>query len=219
MSPEELAVRCPTLYHVTTPGAWQTTKLHGLLTTTHILDLFQVETTVRADLETRSRRSEVALTHAQYGQIILNDNRPLSESALLKCLDDDLTAAQWLQMLNARVFFWPNPKALQNHLHAKLNRQRTREVIVIDTLEFAKAHAKRIELSPINSGATLRKAARRGLKTFTPLERYSFREWRRLRQGYDNIREIAVRGSIIDIARYVVDVYRTDATKPSTSTD
>lgn len=64
-----------------------------------------------------------------------------------------------------------------------------------------------MELSPINSGSTIRAAARRGLKIFTPLLQYPFTEWRKLRNGYDNICEITVRNSIPDIVSYVSDVY------------
>lgn len=66
-----------------------------------------------------------------------------------------------------------------------------------------------MELSPINSGATLRKAARRGLKTFTPLLQYTLDEWRKLRGGRDDIREITVRNSVKDITNYIITIYTT----------
>lgn len=83
---------------------------------------------------------------------------------------------------------------------------RAREVIVIDTLSLVKAHAHNVELCPINSGATLRKAARRGLKTFSPLSKYTFNEWCKLRGRRDQIHEIIVRGQVSDIADHAVEV-------------
>lgn len=209
MTPEELAARCPQLYHVTTPGAWASIQKNGLLSTACLLDRFEIAGDGRLTLETRRRPSEVVLEHPDHGLAIINDNFPLSEQALATCLDDHLTPSDWLRLLNGRVFFWPCQESLNRLLGAKLNRTRQREVIVVDTLGLAKAHAQRMELCPINSGATLRKAARRGLNTFTPLLRHPFQEWRKLRGGNDQIREVTVQGPVLDIARHTKDVFLT----------
>lgn len=209
MTPEELAVRHPRLYHVTTPGAWESIREKGLLSTTHILNLFEIEGLQRRSLEAMRRSSEVPLKHPHYGHLILNDNVPLSDQALRGCLDDQLTPSDWLRLLNARVFFWPSEESLNRLLSARLNRQRQREVIVVDTLSLARKHAQHIELCPINSGATLRKAARRGLNTFTPMLKHSFKEWSKLRGRRDEIREVTVHSHVIDIADHMVEVFHT----------
>ncbi|KTD24241.1 MULTISPECIES: DUF7002 family protein [Legionella] len=209
MTPEELAARHPCLYHITAPGAGESIKQKGLLSTSCILDLYNIQGASRVNIELHRRPSEITLEHAQYGRIVINDNIPLTESALAKCLEDDLTPSDWLRLLNARVFFWASKQSLERHLNARLNCNRQREVIVVDTLSLAKAHAERMELSPINSGATLRKAARRGLKTFTPLLQYTLDEWRKLRGGRDDIREITVRNSVKDITNYIITIYTT----------
>lgn len=206
MTPEELAHQHPRLYHVTEPGAWDSIKQKGLLSTTRLLDLFEV--THRSLLETKRRAQAIPLEHPQHGQVILNDNLPLSEAALAKCLDDGLTPADWLSMLNQRVFFWASEEGLLRLLAARLNRQRVREVLVINTLSLAKNYAPVMELCPINSGATLRKPARRGLNTFTPLLSHSFQEWRKLRGKRDQILEIVVLYQVPDIAEHVVDILR-----------
>ncbi|MCI5054480.1 MAG: hypothetical protein MRY83_00080 [Flavobacteriales bacterium] len=206
MTPEELATRHPHLYHVTEPGAWKDIKQNGLLSTTRLLDLFEVEKEKRIIIETRRRSSSVVIEHSRYGRAIINDNLPLNEKSLAKCLDHGLTPADWLRILNSRVFFWASQDGLDRLLGARLNRNRVREVLVVDTLGLAKAYADRIELCPINSGATIRKAARRGLNTFSPLGQYSFSEWSRLRGQRDNIREITVRDAVSDIANYILDV-------------
>lgn len=208
MKPSELAERHPRLYHLTEPGAWENIKKNGLLSTSYILDLFEIEGLDREKIEANRRPSAVQLDHFYYGHVVINDNIPLIEKALVNCLDDGLMPSDWFRILNARVFFWPSLEDLNRLLSARLNRTRQRDVIVVDTFSLAKAHAKRIELSPINSGATLRKAARRGLYTFTPLLKYSFSDWRKLRGRHDQIREVVVQNHVIDIANHTIEVLR-----------
>ncbi|MBY0282006.1 MAG: hypothetical protein K2W94_07625, partial [Alphaproteobacteria bacterium] len=181
MTPQELAEKHPCLYHVTEPGAWESIKKRGLLSTTHLLDLFEIKGQQRQEIEERRRPTTIQLEHPIHGSVIINDNIPLSEKALLNCLDDHLIPSEWLRILNERVFFWASKEGLDRLLGARLNRGRAREILVVDTLSLVKAHVDQVELCPINSGATIRKAARRGLETFTPLSRYTFKEWSKLR--------------------------------------
>lgn len=213
MSPEDLSARHPRLYHVTEPGAWSNIKEKGLLSTAHLLNLFDTNQEQRTIIETKPRSSSVTLQHPLHGRVIINDNLPLSEKALTKCLDHNLLPADWLRILNSRVFFWANEEGLNRLLNAKLNRTRAREVLIVDTLSLAKAHAERIEICPINSGSTLRKAARRGLNTFTPLLEHSFNDWSKLRGGRDKILEITVKDHVADIAEHILDVVLVDKGK------
>ncbi|MBX9700164.1 MAG: hypothetical protein K2X74_12060 [Acetobacteraceae bacterium] len=207
MTPEELAALHPRLFHLTTPGAWPTIAARGLLSTAALVALFELPTERRAALTGQRRPAEVPLRHPAHGLAVLNDNLPLSEAALAGCLDDGLTPADWLGMLNARVFFWADEAGLARLVGARMNRGRAREVLVFDTLPLARAHAERLELCPINSGATLRRPARRGLSTFTPLGAMSHAEWRRRRgmSAPDRILEVAVRDGVPDIARFLVE--------------
>lgn len=211
MIPEELAARHPRLYHVTEPGAWLNIKKNGLLSTSLLLELFEIESLQRSVIETKRRPSMIPLEHPQHGRIVINDNLPLNEQVLANCLDDGLTPADWLRMLNARVFFWASKEGLNRLLGARFNRNRLREVIVVDTLSLAKVHSERMELCPINSGATLRKAARRGLNTFTKMLLYSFEDWRKLRGRHDQILEITVQDHVIDIAQHTLEVLQTES--------
>ena len=42
LTPEYLAQRWPRLYHMAEAGSWESVKRHGLLSTTALLDLFEV---------------------------------------------------------------------------------------------------------------------------------------------------------------------------------
>lgn len=204
MTPEELAERHPHLYHVTTPGAWPLMAKIGLLSSSELLSTFGYDAHAAAALTSMRRPVEVPISCEAHGVAVLNDNSPLTESALAKCLDDGLAPVDWLAMLNARVFFWADRDGLSRLLGARFNRGRMREVLVFDTLPLARAHGERMELCPINSGATIRKPARRGLSTFTPLFAKPYQEWRKQRGGNDNILEVTARDGVRDISKYLL---------------
>ncbi len=211
MTPTDLAARHPLLYHVTSPGAWPSIARLGLLPASGLLDMFEVEPERRAALTTRRRPAEVSIEHPRHGAATLSDNLPLSERALAACLDDGLAPPDWLRLLNARVFFWADRDGLARLLGARVNRARPRLILAFDTLGLAAAHAARVEISPINSGATIRKPARRGASTFTPLLAMPYPAWRRRRGGRDRILEVVVRGPVPDAARHLVDAWTTAA--------
>ena len=199
---------------MTAPDAWRSIARRGLLPASALLDLFEVDPERRRALVAAPRRAEAPLAHPEYGGAVLSDNLPLSERALAGCLDGGLTPEDWLCLLNARVFFWADADGLARLLGARVNRARARTVLAFDTLGLARAHAERVELSPINSGSTIRRPARRGPATFTPMLAMGYAEWRRQRGGRDRILEVIVRGSVPDIARHIVSIRTVEAARP-----
>lgn len=204
MSPDDLAARHPRLYHVAEPGALPGIVRHGLLPTSTLLSLFEVAPADRPAIERRRRPIGVPLTHPVHGEAVINDNVPLSETALVACLDDGLAPADWLAILNRRVFFWPDEESLAGLRGARLNRDRDRLVLVLDKVSLARRHGERMELAAINTGSTIRRPARRGLSTFTPLHRHDYETWRRLRCGRDRIREVTVVGGVTEVADHLI---------------
>jgi hypothetical protein len=203
MSPEDLAARHPRLYHVTDPRALPGILRFGLLPTSDLLSLFAVPDTVRRSIERRRRPASVPLLHPVHGQAVITDNQPLNELALKACLDDGLTPEDWLIMLNGRSFFWPDERGLNRLLGARLNRKRQRLVLVLDTLSLTRRYQAQMEVSAINSGSTIRRAARRGLSTFVPLSRFGS-----LQRPGDRrvpIREVTVVGGVQDVAEYLIE--------------
>lgn len=208
MTPEHLAARHPRLFHQTDPSAWPLIEAHGLLPASELVRR------AGADVEalTRTRRPREVRLDADFGRVTINDNIPLSERALEGCLTDGLTPADWCATLAARVFFWTEERHLARLLDARTNRKRPRLVLVLDTLSFARAHVSRIELSPINSGSTIRKPAPRGLHTFAPMRAFdSYRDWaeQRMRLGLvtsrDTVKEVVVPGAVEDAAAHVAE--------------
>jgi hypothetical protein len=210
VTPADLALEAPRLFHVTTPGAAASILAHGLRCTTSLVQASTLPAEQRRALLTTRRAAEVPLTLQDGRSVRLNDNLPLSIKSLQTCLDDGWSPADWIAHLNQHVFFWPSEQRLLSLLGARMNREREREVLVFDTSSLVAAHLARVGLSPINSGASMRKAARRGAATFTPISADSFAQWRRLRgrSQPDDVAEVVVRGDVPDAALHLVEVRR-----------
>jgi hypothetical protein len=200
MTPGELAALHPKLFHVTVPENLPGIRARGLLTAARLVDLFDVSPAARAAIVARPRPARVTLRHATYGTAIINDNTPLSEAALARCLDDGLAPLDWMAMLNTRVFFWAQADEVPTLTGARLNRRRRLAVLEIDTLGLARAHADRVEISPINSGSTIRRPARRGHATFRPLAAVAARPKPR-------VREVVVRDGVVPLAPHLLAVH------------
>jgi hypothetical protein len=208
LTPEELAERHPVLFHVTEEAGLPSLHSHGLLSTEHLLRLFEIEESRATKLLTERRPKMVVLNHPLYGHAVLNDNRPISDNMLLKCLDDGLLPADWMRMLNARVFFWPSRDKSNSLIEAQENNGRAKVVMEIDTLSLAKAHGERMQLAPINTGSATRRPARRGLSTYTPLLSLSYSDWQKKRGGRDRLVEVVVVGSVPDLASHLKSIKR-----------
>jgi hypothetical protein len=123
-----------------------------------------------------------------------------------------MTAQQWLSALNERVFFWLHPQRLDQLRHARRNRGRAHDVLVIDTASLLGAHGPRVQLSAINSGSTLYpNAPQRGTGTFQPIRDYPYAERLRGRTPQTAVVELAVPGGVRDLAGHVIDQYQVPA--------
>lgn len=216
MTVEELAHRHPCLYHLTLPSAWEGIERYGLLSTSALLDLFGVVGAQRGAIESQRRVQRMVITHPIHGQATITDNLPLSEKALANCLDDGLSATDWLKMLNQRVFLWPSEKRFSGLLNARANRFNEMMIIAFDTHALLSAHFNFVDLSPINSGSTIHRPARRGLGTFTRAHEISYKDWQRRRGRVDQIKEVTIFGSIPNAREFVTDI-RHVAPRPSLS--
>ena len=207
MSPEELASIHPYLYHVTRPQMVPSIKAHGLLSASGLLALFEVPLEERQLIDAQRRSSNVEITHPVHGKAMLTDNGPLSEGALLKCLDDGLRPADWMRMLNRRIFFWVDEKNVDIHLRACIRNDEKRIVLMFNTLGLIQSCFERVELAAINTGSTMRSPARRGLSTFVPACKYTYRQWQRLRGKRDHIKEVTVLNGVADIETHLLGYY------------
>jgi hypothetical protein len=182
---------------------WESIRDTGLLSTTALLDRFGVAGAERERIESARRPVSVELQHPIHGCAVIRDNIPMTDSALLKCLQD-CSPREWYEILNRRVFFWLSRERLLRLLGAKAYRTQRQLVITVDTEALLARHASRVTLSPINSGSTIMKPQPRGRDTFQPISEYPFEYWRRKRNVRDAVVELSVDYSVPDLRDFVL---------------
>lgn len=199
----ELLRHCPTLYHMAERGSWPSIRRHGLLSTSALLDLWQVGGVRREEIEATRRPQGVALEHPTLGRAVVRDQKPMDDAGLVRCLRDGLAPADWYRLLNARVFFWLTRARLHRLLTAKPYRAIEHDVLELDAAEFVAAYGARITLSPINSGVTRPFPRARGRDTFLPIADYPYAHWRARRPRGERVVELSVLDGVGDVERFV----------------
>jgi hypothetical protein len=202
----ELIGGFPRLYHVTDGGAWRSICTHGLLSTSALLDLSGIQGTARAAFESERRAAGMILRRAASPDVLLRDQTPMSDKALIGCLVDGMTPREWYETLNSKVFFWTSMRRLQRMLTAKAGRDAAQLVLTVDTRRLVEAHRHRILLSGMNSGSTIRRPLPRGLNTFLPIAEFPYEERRRTRSQSDALVELVVEGAVPDIMDHMIEV-------------
>jgi hypothetical protein len=199
LNPERLASRYSVLFHMAEDGSLQSIKKRGLLSTSALLDLFEIEGEERLAIESARRPEIVQLMHPEQGVALVRDNKPMQEKSLERCLRG-MTPREWYEHLNRRVFFWVDRKRLLKLLGARAYRDRPHLVLEVDTAKLLERHADRVALSPINSGATFAmNPAPRGPDTF-----------RRIADHPDDrpVVELAMDYAVPDLASLTISVSR-----------
>jgi hypothetical protein len=207
LNAERLAARWPVLFHMAEAGSWPAIRRDGLLSTSALLDLYEVEAPERDAIESARRPQPVWIEHAAHGRALIRDNKPINETALRRTLVG-MSESQWFRELNRRVFFWLSHERLDRLRRAQYNRGREHDILVIDTRALLESRAPQVELAHLNTGAVHRAANYpRGAGTFTSIEEYPWAA--RLRSApREPIVELTVRHSVPDIADLVIEVVR-----------
>lgn len=181
----------PVLFHISLARDVEQIMRHGLLSTKALLDLCEIDSDARSQIEIHQRPKAVSISHPIHGNFLINDQAPMNPAALERCLID-LTPQQWCASLNSRVFLWPTRERVTRHIGARLAAgtkrivPSKRIVLSFETKSlFSTLDVDLFELSPINSGNTMRKAAPRGSNTFRRFCDYPFHE-RRKSSGLKN---------------------------------
>jgi hypothetical protein len=189
-------------------GSWPKMQRYGLLSTTALLDLFDYSGEERQSIESERRTETVEITHPEYGTAIIRDNLPLREHFLAECLDG-MTAREWYELLNRKVFFWVSKARLERLLGARAYRNRAHDIVTVDTRQLVERDLDRITLAPINTGSTLYPSApRRGHNTFQRIQDYDLEAMVRRRGHRDAIVELAADYAVCDVEEITLVVER-----------
>lgn len=203
---EELINDCPTLYHMAERGAWESIKNRGLLSTSALLDLYEVNGAQRLSIESHRRPECVELTSETLPIAVVRDQLPMDDAGLRRCLPEHLTPSDWYRLLNAKVFFWLTRDRLHRLTGAKAYREKTHDVTEVNTRSIVHSYSDKIWLCPINSGCTKPMPHPRDESVFSRIDEYPYDHWRPRRKRGERVVELAVDHSVPDISIHVVRV-------------
>ena len=99
-------------------GAWPPIAAHGLLTAAEIVSTSELSAEEQARILSRPRSGRLAVSHSRLGMVFLRDQTPLRSHILEKSLRG-LGPEEWLGLLNDRLFFWLDPRGLEQLLAAR----------------------------------------------------------------------------------------------------
>lgn len=204
---EQLANLYPFVYHMAEDGSWDSIRERGLLSTSALLDLFDIKGERRFAIESQHRPESVQLNHPKHGTVVIRDQKPMRENSLRQCLVD-MSTQEWYELLNSRVFFWATEQRLLRLLSAREYRNRSHCVLKIATAGLVGQYSTSLSLSPINSGSTIYKPQPRGRQTFLSIEGYPFSERKKKRGIANAIAEMCVERGVPNLADFTVRACR-----------
>lgn len=204
VSPEELFETYPCIFHMAEDGSWESISRHGLLSTSALLDLFEVSGAARNSIESQHRPQSTTVSHEAHGTCVIRDQKPMSIGALQKCLADGLSPADWFRILNGRVFFWATRDRLLRLLKGRMYRDLFHDVLTIDCRPLVKDYFGAIQLCAYNSGSTIYNPVSRGNNTFQSIADYPFDLWRAKRGKSNAVAEVTIAYSVPNIRDYTL---------------
>jgi len=155
---DEFLQRCPTLWHVGPVGSWEGIKKRGFRTAEQLIGMADLEASNRTELLTEPRADTVTLS-VEGDTVTLRD-----QQSLLKRKDpgspmgDGISVADWVQILNRRVYLFTDEVAMRKFLAKSVERDGAQEVITFSPRRLVEACRPQIELSVRNSGSVARTA-------------------------------------------------------------
>ena len=84
---EEIIARYPVLFHMAELNSWPSIQRYGLLSTSALLDRFEIQGAERAAIETEWRPNSVRIEHEVYSAAVIRDQRPMPPGTLAPLLE------------------------------------------------------------------------------------------------------------------------------------
>lgn len=203
---KKILERWPVLYHVAHRDALDAILSNGLLCTRRLVEEVGVDDATKQSIVREHRPESIQLSGGGIGTAVIRDQKPMSDSGLRRALPAHLTPADWYSLLNDRVFFWLTEERLFRFLKARAYREREHLVLSFDTARVLAGEWEKIELSPINSGATKPMPRYRDESFFAPIEEYPWSYWGARRPSAGVVVELCVRDGVPDVREYLKDV-------------
>ena len=176
---QEVIADCPTLFHMAERGSWPSIRERGLLSTSALLDLYRSSGDQRTAIESMRRPDSVPLQADGLPSAVVRDQIPMTDNRLRQCLPAHLSPKDWYEILNAKVFFWLTRDRLHRLTGGRTYRDKSHDVLELDTRSLIEAHRDRIWLCPMNSGNTFPFPHPRDETTFLRIADYPYSAWRK----------------------------------------
>lgn len=200
---DELIKYYPRLFHMAETGSWPSIRERGLLSTSALLDLFEIKGERHYKIESQWRPRSIEIQHPFHGRAVIRDQIPMPEKALRQCLRR-MCPQEWYELINSKTFFWVTEHRLKVFLNAKTYRHTPHLVITVDTSELVRRYLGSMTLTALNTGSTYNRTAR-GRDSFIELEDFPFAS-RFKTKGKDAVVELAVEYSVPDIVDFTISV-------------
>jgi hypothetical protein len=210
---QELVADCPTLYHMAQLGSWPSIQERGLLSTSALLDIYQITGKERTSIEDERRGTSVVLKHDNLPPAVVRDQLPMTDAGLLRCLPKNISPKDWYRILNQKTFFWLTKARLIRLLGAGTYRNESHDVLEVSTQGVLDNYFDKIWFCPMNSGNTKPVPHPRGEKTFLRIPDYPYSDWRVKRARGERVVEFAIDDGVPDISKYVTRVVEMQGSK------
>jgi len=207
------------VYHLVETSNWPSVQRHGLLSAHELMRLAGLSPADRKRVSTTQRLRHTMLSD----HVAIRDQAPMPADALQKCLVG-MSPAEWYALLNRLVFFWCDRDRLNRQLGACNGRAQI--VLTVDTKQLLARHARRVALTPFNTGNARRKPAIRGQATFVPYATWVESAWRSEAEMLGILErpsshapvELTVAAAVRDVAEFILGVEHVGADPPSGGT-
>ena len=203
-----LARRYGRLFHMTEAGQGEAIRAGGLWSTSALLDRDGVGGEARAAIEASRRAAAVTLPSGA----VIRDNGVLNEALLRPLLPAGMEPRAWYLLLNAHVFLWPSEARVAGLLKARAYRHAAHDVLEFDAASLLAAHAEKVRVTPMNTGATIQTTPERGPEAFLPLAAWpptaASRYWSTPGGTLRPVKEIAVEEGIPDAGAHLIAITR-----------
>lgn len=219
------------LYHVTARHSWLSIKKYGLLSTNALL---------KASGLSESERCRIGFGHRDHSEpvrgsascnpqlkAVIRDQTPLSDSRLKTELKEQkacISAEEWYERQNARVFFYPSKTEAVELASSYAKNGCPQDILVFRAESLVETHRPDIRLCAFNSGTSNREKpvpedcfGKWHDHLFRTVSEYPYAHWKRKYSRSRAIREITILHGIPEPRRQVIEILRTDDGKDFTS--
>jgi len=159
MNVDDFLHRCPSLWHVGPEGSWEGIKTRGFRTAEQLIMAADLDEDERTILLTEPRAEPVTLTIDGATVTLRDQKQLLKRRDLASLMDEGMTIADWIRLLNRRVYLFTDLNTMNKALAKYIELEGAQEVMTFSPSKFIEAYRPRVELSMQNSGSVARMAS------------------------------------------------------------